>query len=54
MLIKRARASRFADLGRRIGYTLFGVAMLGFIYGFATNFSEAATKDDIEHGRDIG
>jgi len=81
VLIKRAQVSRLADLGQRIGYALFGVAILGFFYGFATDFGDtiakivvasiiagsivlapaiiagyavrAATKDDIEHGRDI-
>jgi len=82
VLIQRARASRLADLGQRIGYTLFGVAIVGFFVGLATDFSSsiarvvvasiiagsvvlapaiiagyavrAATKDDLEHGRDIG
>jgi len=82
VLIQRARASRLADLGQRIGYTLFGVAIVGFFVGLATDFSDviarlvvasiiagsvvlapaiiagyavrAATKDDLEHGRDIG
>lgn len=82
VLIQRARASRLADLGQRIGYTLFGVALVGFFFGLATDFSDtvaqivvisiiagsvilapaiiagyavkAATKDDLEHGRDIG
>jgi len=81
VLIQRARASRLAELGQRIGYTLFGVAILGFFLGLATDFSDtiarvvvvsmiagsvvlapaiiagyavrAATKDDLEHGRDI-
>jgi len=82
VLIKRARAARLADLGQRIGYTLFGVAIVGFFVGLATDFSstiarlvvasiiggsivlapaiiagyavKAATRDDLEHGRDIG
>jgi len=81
VLIQRARASRLAELGQRIGYTLFGVAIIGFFLGLATDFSDtiarvvvvsmiagsvvlapaiiagyavrAATKDDLEHGRDI-
>ncbi len=81
VLIKRARASKLADLGQRIGYSLFGVAIVGFILGFAIDFNDtvasivigsviagsivlapaiiagyavkAATRDDLEHGRDI-
>jgi len=81
VLVQRARASRLAELGQRIGYTLFGVAIIGFFLGLATDFSDtiasivvaamitgsivlapaiiagyavrAATKDDLEHGRDI-
>ncbi len=82
VLIKRARASRLADIGQRLGYTLYLIAIVGFIYGFVTDFNDtvarvvvasiivgsivlapaiiagyavrAATKDDLEHGRDIG
>jgi len=44
VLIKRARVSRLADLGQRIGYALFGLAIVGFFYGFATDFGDAIAK----------
>ncbi len=44
VLIKRARASKLADLGQRIGYSLFGVAIVGFILGFATDFNDTVAR----------
>jgi hypothetical protein len=39
VLIKRARIARLAALGQRIGYSLFGVAMVLFIIGYVTEYS---------------
>jgi hypothetical protein len=39
VLIKRAQASRLADLGQRVGYGLFGLAIVLFIIGFAVDFT---------------
>ncbi len=39
VLIKRAQASRLADLGQRVGYGLFGLAIVLFIVGFAVDFT---------------
>lgn len=35
ILERRARISRLVDLGQRIGYGLFGLAVVAFIVGFA-------------------
>ncbi|MEL0140713.1 MAG: hypothetical protein VW800_10105 [Acidimicrobiaceae bacterium] len=39
VLEQRARASRLADLGQRIGYGLFGVALIVFFVGLIGNFT---------------
>jgi hypothetical protein len=36
---KRAQLQRLASLGQRIGYLLFGVAMVAFFYGFFVDFN---------------
>lgn len=33
---KRARIARWVGLGQRVGYALFGLAMVLFVVGFAT------------------
>lgn len=35
VLEKRARIARLVDVGQRIGYGLFGLAVVAFIIGFA-------------------
>jgi hypothetical protein len=39
VLVRRARASRLADLGQRVGYALFGVAVVVFLFGVVTDFT---------------
>jgi hypothetical protein len=39
VLIKRARIARLAALGQRIGYSLFGIAIVLFIVGYVTEYS---------------
>jgi len=39
VLVKRARIARLAALGQRIGYALFGIAIVLFIVGFVTEFT---------------
>ena len=39
VLEQRARASRLADLGQRIGYGLFGLALIVFFVGLIGNFT---------------
>lgn len=39
VLVKRARASKLADLGKRLGYSLYALAIVLFVIGFATGFT---------------
>lgn len=38
VLIQRAKMQRFAEVGQRFGYSLFGAAVLLFFVGFPTGF----------------
>jgi hypothetical protein len=38
VIVRRRRIGRWADLGQRVGYLLFGVAVVLFVVGFATGF----------------
>lgn len=38
ILVRRERAARLAVLGQRIGYSLFGLAMVVFVVGFVVGF----------------
>ena len=38
VLARRARIARWVEVGQRAGYALFGVAIVGFVAGFATGF----------------
>lgn len=40
VLARRARIKRLVDLGQRIGYGLFGVAIVGFFIGFVVDFTD--------------
>ena len=37
---KRARIARLTELGQRVGYGLFGVAIVVFIIGFVVGYSD--------------
>ena len=39
MLQRRARIARLVSIGQRVGYSLFGVAVLAFGVGFAAGFT---------------
>jgi hypothetical protein len=41
VLVRRARIARLTELGQRIGYALFGVAIVVFIIGFVIGYSDA-------------
>ena len=41
VLIRRAQIARLAALGKRVGYSLFGVAMVLFFIGYVTGYSSA-------------
>ncbi len=40
---QRARAARVAVAGKRVGYLLFGVAIVVFLVGLATRFSDTVS-----------
>ncbi len=35
---RRAQIARLVELGQRLGYALFGIAVIAFVVGFATGF----------------
>jgi hypothetical protein len=43
MLARRARIARLTEAGQRIGYLLFGVAVVLFVVGAINGFSSFAT-----------
>jgi hypothetical protein len=38
---RRARIAKLVEVGQRVGYGLFGVAIVGFVIGFVVGFSGA-------------
>jgi hypothetical protein len=40
---RRARIARLVEIGQRLGYGLFGLAIVGFVIGAATGFGSAST-----------
>jgi hypothetical protein len=40
VLARRARIARLTDLGQRLGYSLFGLAIVLFIVGFISGYSD--------------
>lgn len=37
---RRARIARLTELGQRVGYALFGVAIVLFVVGFVSGYSD--------------
>lgn len=44
VLLQRARAARWAKLGRRLGYLLFAFSILAFVFGLIAGFSDAVSR----------
>lgn len=44
VLMRRASIARWCDLGKRVGYTAYGLAMLIFFIAFATTFTPVLTS----------
>ena len=44
VLAQRARAARLANLGQRIGYGLFGIAVVAFLFGLIVDFTEGVSR----------
>jgi hypothetical protein len=40
VLARRARIARLCELGQRVGYALFGLAIVVFIVGFVVGYSD--------------
>jgi hypothetical protein len=40
VLVRRARIAKLVAIGQRVGYGLFGLAMVGFFVGLATEYTE--------------
>ena len=40
VLARRARIARLTELGQRIGYALFGLAIVLFVVGFVIGYSD--------------
>ena len=40
VLARRARIARLTELGQRIGYALFGLAIVVFVIGFVVGYSD--------------
>ena len=38
--VRRARIARLAELGQRVGYSLFGLAIVVFVIGFVIGYSD--------------
>lgn len=43
VLARRAQFSKWAKLGNRIGYSLFGISLGSFVYGAAFTFTDAVS-----------
>jgi hypothetical protein len=44
VLARRARIARFVEVGQRLGYGLFGVAIVAFLYGFVRGYTTLLTN----------
>jgi hypothetical protein len=40
VLARRARIARLTELGQRVGYALFGLAIVVFVIGFVAGYSD--------------
>jgi hypothetical protein len=43
VLVRRRRIARLVEIGQRVGYGLFGLAIVVFVVGFSTEFTTAVT-----------
>lgn len=43
ILAKRRQIARLVDIGQRVGYGLFGIAIIGFALGLTTGWSDTYT-----------
>ena len=50
---RRAQIAKLVEIGQRVGYGLFGVAVVGFVIGFASGF-EGLTRTVIVSSLVVG
>ncbi len=43
VLVRREQFSRWAKIGNRSGYALFGISLLSFVYGVVFTFTDAVS-----------
>jgi hypothetical protein len=43
VLVRRARIARLVDVGQRLGYGLFGLAIVAFVFGFVRGYTDTLT-----------
>ncbi|MFP3907693.1 MAG: hypothetical protein ACLFRV_12855 [Acidimicrobiales bacterium] len=43
VLVRRAKVARLVDLGQRTGYGLFGLAIVGFVWGWVQGYTDTLT-----------
>ena len=44
ILVQRARASRLAAVGQRLGYGLFATGVVAFLFGLVVDFSDNVSR----------
>ena len=44
VLVQRARAARWAGRGQRLGYLLFALSIVVFVFGLITGFSDGVSR----------
>lgn len=44
VLVQRARAARWARWGQRLGYLLFALSVVVFVFGLTTGFSDGVSR----------
>ncbi len=44
VLVQRARAARWAGRGQRLGYLLFALSIVVFVFGLITGFSDSISR----------
>lgn len=44
VLVRRAQIARAVAIGQRLGYALFGVAIVGFFYGLVTEYTPGLVR----------
>ncbi len=44
VLVRRALAARLAERGQRLGYALYGVAVVVFLWGLLTDFTSTVSS----------